>query len=372
MMMKPKSSKNHKRHWIIEAVFVAVAVGFTMANSVGGAHAASNDTLYLSPSSGSYTVDSDFSVAIRENSYADQVNAVEADLSFDATYLQFVSTSLTGTAFGVTAVNSSTASTVSIQLGNTSPVTGDNLVATVTFKVLAAGNTGISFASSSQVLASIGNANVVGSMTGGSYTLAAAQSSGGSGSGGSGNVSSTPPPKTTAPPTTSPKPTQSIATTITPTNNPTPVPVPSDSSAELSQNATVNTTPTTPVTKVQYYLNNKLVATESAPPYEYSVKVTSLRNGKYTLTTKTYYQDGTINAKNTALIVKNPFGWNQVKLQLQHYIIFIVPTVAILAGVAWYSIRRRIDRWTNPHSPMPTSPAGPTTPDSSMIVGSGS
>jgi Bacterial Ig domain len=361
-----------RKRFFVYATAAVVTGGFMLVGSLqnGETHAASSDKMYLSPSSGTHTVGSTFSVAIRENSNTDQVNTVEADLTYPTSKLQYISTSLSGTAFGITAVKTGGSGSTSTQLGTMSSVTGDKLVATVTFKVLASGSGSVTFASSSQVLSSSTNSNVLGSMTGGSYTLQAA-STGSSGStskppasSGSGSSTKLTPSVTTSTPSSS---SSTPTTSIAPKDNPKPVTVSGNSSIELNGQATVQTTPSSSsaknVTKVEYYLNNKLVATVTKPPYNYSVNTEGLRNGNYTLTSKTYYKNGKIASKDTALVVKNPLDWAQLKLQLRHYVWVIIVAAIIIVDIVWTLLRRSEKKWlgsnhTNIPAPGPTAHVG--------------
>jgi hypothetical protein len=326
--------------------------------------------MYLNPASGSHSAGSTFTVQIKENSYTDMVNAVQADLTYPTAKLQFVSTSLSGTAFGVTASNSGGGGNVSIALGTITAVSGDKLIATVTFKALASGTASVTFKNSSAVLSSTTNTNVAQAFNGGTYTIPTA---------------TTPPPPTPSPtppspspsPTPSPTPSTTKSTTpppttsIAPVNNPKPVTVPDNSKVELNEQATVQTTPTGgTVTKVEYYLNGKKVATVTQAPYNYSVDSTNMRNGTYELATKTYYQDGTVATKNTSVIVKNPFGWNQFRLQARHYFAYVVIAILLIGFGTWYLIQRRGDKWLDSHmggTPTMGSGSGPDTTPTAHI-----
>jgi hypothetical protein len=324
---------------ILIVVVTMIAVTSVLINTGSrNTHAASNDTLYISPATATETVGSTFTVAIRENSNSDQVNAVQANLTYSTSNLQFVSTSLSGSAFGITAANSGGSGAVSLSLGSTTPVTGDVLIANITFQVTAVGSGNITYAGSSSVLSYTTNTSVVSSMTGTSLTLQAAP------------TAPTTPPKTItkAPVTTTPTPSTG-KTSIAPTNNPTPVSVPDNANVEISSGATVQTAPSDAdqVTKVEYYLGSKLVATVTQSPYNYIVPTKTLRNGTYKLTTKTYYKDGTVTAKNTSLLVKNPFGWTQFGLQLRHYGWYIaIGVIIVAAAIVW--LRVRMNRRSTP------------------------
>jgi hypothetical protein len=326
------------RTMFIATVAIATVVGVLVSTGSQNTHAATNDTLYMSPATGTETVGSTFTVAIRENSNGDQVNAAQANITYPTSQLQFVSTSLSGSAFGITATNSGGSGTVSIGLGSTSAVTGDALIANVTFEVTAAGSANVAFAGSSSVLSFTTNANVVSTMTGANLTLQAAATTT--------PPTSTPPTTTTTttkPPVTSSTKSSGVTTSIAPVNNPTPVSVPNNAQVEVSSGALVQTSPSdvNQVTKVNYYLGSKLVATVTQAPYTYVVPTKTLRNGKYKLTTKTYYKDGTVAARNTALIVKNPFGWTQFGLQVRHYGWYLFVILVFIVAATWVRMRIR-------------------------------
>jgi hypothetical protein len=114
------------------------------------------------------------------------------------------------------------------------------------------------------------------------------------------------------------------------------------SEVELSDPAVVQTSSdfTSSIKKVEYSLNGKLVATVSSPPYSYTVKTTNLRNGKYTLTTKTYYDSGKVDSSNSSLIVKNPMNLTQIMLQLKHYAWVLIVLALIAGGAIWFMFFR--------------------------------
>jgi hypothetical protein len=84
-----------------------------------------------------------------------------------------------------------------------------------------------------------------------------------------------------------------------------------------------------------------LVATVNQAPFSYSVNTKSLRNGKYTLTTKTTYESGKIESSNSDLFVKNPMNLTQIMLQLRHYAWVLLLLALIFGGVIWFMFFRR-------------------------------
>lgn len=133
---------------------------------------AGTTTIYLSPAKGSYASGNNFTVKIRENSGGSPVNTVQANLTYPQALLQFVSADTTGSPFTTTVQNTGGSGTVNLGVGLLAgSVTGDQLVGTITFKVLAAGSAAVSFTTGTGVASSISNTNILQVENGGSYTL---------------------------------------------------------------------------------------------------------------------------------------------------------------------------------------------------------
>lgn len=138
--------------------------------------AAAVGTMYISPAQDSYVSGTNITVAIQEESGSNPVNAVQTALTYDHSQLEFVSVS-EGTAFPVVAATSTeTAGVVRIARGvnlGTTGATGNNVIAMVTFKVLAAsGQVDIGIdSSSSLIMRSTDNTNIMTSAVGGSYSV---------------------------------------------------------------------------------------------------------------------------------------------------------------------------------------------------------
>jgi hypothetical protein len=347
------------------ALAVSVLLAAQALAGMGTAQAAGNDTLYLSPASGNYTVGETFSVEIRENSNAEQVNAVQADLGYSAN-LQFVSVDATGSAFSVDAQKSGGNGAVTVARGSTTPVTGDKLVAKVNFKVLAAGTGALEVKASSALVGSADNRNIVDTRSGASYGLVT-------------TATPNPPPPTPGPPgppgtpgpvgppgrpgppgaTPRPAPIPTNGTVPTPspgsppnvsitpqptpeTPDPNPIILPDDSEIEVEDPSVIETTPSEDreVEKVEYYINGKLVMSVNEPPYSYSVDSSNMRNGRYTLTTKTFYTDGKVDSSDSDLVVSNPLNAQQLMLQLKHYAWAVILLFLIIGGVVWFMFFR--------------------------------
>lgn len=154
---------------IIVTLLGVVGVGFGLLNTVG---ASGSSSLSLSPASSSYAIGTQFMIAVNVSS-SDSINAVMANLNYDASKLQFVSVQTNTNVFNLTGSASGGGGTVSIGIASSVNLTGTQKVADVTFKTLAgSGTTQITFANSSAVVRPSDGQNVWnGSPTGATYTL---------------------------------------------------------------------------------------------------------------------------------------------------------------------------------------------------------
>lgn len=307
------------------------------------------DSIYVTPASGNYPVGTSFTVSVRENT-STQVNAVQADLAYSSN-IQFVSIDASGSAFGIDASSTGGGGVVSMSRGTIVPVSGDKLVAKVTFKVVAAGKATISMQESSVVLSSSTNTDVIKSRNGSSFE----PQQGGTA------PSPTPTPVVTTPePSTPAGNNGGLARGSLPVNTIAPLgsgqssAMPGDSVVELEAPATIVTTPdaTRKVMKVEYLLNGKLLATDDSPPYSYTLDTTQYRNGSYTFTTRTYYQDGAPDISNSTIVVKNKLTPHQLWLNVVHYAWLIVIVLVIVAEILYLKFFRR-NRHRPPSGPMP-------------------
>jgi hypothetical protein len=107
---------------------------------LSGAAAAASAPLYVTPtSSGTPAVGAAWAVEVHTNSGAETVNAVQANIAYDANGLQFLGVDTTGTAYSLMADTKIAAGLVKMARatgGGEPPVSGDKLFATLRFKVL--------------------------------------------------------------------------------------------------------------------------------------------------------------------------------------------------------------------------------------------
>lgn len=157
------------------ALLVISSVSYFGLRQNQASHAAGVGILSMAPATGSLVVGSTVNVTLYEDSGTDPVNAVQASVTYDATKLQYVSVA-EGTSFPtVAATSTSTPGIIRLARGTVpgSTATGNNAIATVTFRVLASsGTTSLSYDPAfSYIVRSTDNANILTSNSGASYTL---------------------------------------------------------------------------------------------------------------------------------------------------------------------------------------------------------
>lgn len=346
------------------AIASGLALTLALIELAGTASAASGGVIYVTPASGTYATGATVAVTVRENSNSEQVNAVQADMTYSSN-LQYLSIDGSQSAFGVDANKTAGNGSVSIARGNTSPLTGDKLVAVVNFKVTAAGAASIQMQSTSQLMSYSTNTDITSTRTGATYN-------GNAGNGGTTTPPATPP---ATPPVTPSSGTGSGSTSgSTKTSSPTvkitsngvstttgntpkaTTTGPSAIGVELSGPTTIETTPGSDkkVTKVEYYLNKKLIATLNGSPYKHTLDTSHVRNGTYMLTTKTYYADNSVDAVDTSVVVNNPMSATQLLLQAKHFWWLVLIVVLVLGDIIWMAVHRRKHAKNGPVPPAAT------------------
>src|SRR5271165_327983 len=141
----------HLKHISAVVCTVMVAAMLTMVGILPKiAHASGSAAFVLSPSSGSYTVGNSFNLVIYETSQSsDNVEGVQANLSYNSTDLQCNSVSETGTPFTYLGQSSCGGGSIAVGEAAGSTVSGQQLIATVSFTVLAAGTGNVAIVSGS-------------------------------------------------------------------------------------------------------------------------------------------------------------------------------------------------------------------------------
>ncbi|MBW4061805.1 hypothetical protein HJC99_04525 [Candidatus Saccharibacteria bacterium] len=210
------------------------------------------------------------------------VNAVQVTLGYQASNLNFDSISTVGSAFAVTAQGNGAGGVNTIVRsisGGGTPVTGDVLVATVTFVAKLSGTTAaIKFAPSSMVLTAADSKSILATPVSGSYALLA--------------------PVTPAS-TSAPAPTTDTVVTLPPSGTGVSVPV--------SGAITVKTPATDSNSSVAYQLDGKSI---SSP----TIDTTELSNGTHTVTGVVASPNGTRQTVTQPMAVSNDLSaWQMTR-----------------------------------------------------------
>lgn len=246
----PKSSKFRGLYLAVFAIVIGtlgyVILSFSKAAPVP-------PTVYLNPSTQTVAPGATFTVAVRENSGTTAVNAVQANFSYPAALIDFVSMDTSVGAFKTQAQATGAAGQINIGVGKgagTADLTGDQLIANVTFRAKTTGGSGnMAFTTDTALVNATTYQDILGSLsaTGGSTVTV----------------------DTTAP-----------ATSITaPANNAT---------INLGNTVSVTATATdaSAVSKVEFYVDGALKSTSTASPYTYSWNTNGLTLGAHTLQAK--------------------------------------------------------------------------------------
>jgi hypothetical protein len=118
-------------------------------------------SLTVTPTSGSYSNGQSITLTIYEDSGNNPINVVEADLTYNPSFLTFGSINTSAGAFGVSAIATGSNGLVNIVVGSTGTVTGTQIVATVTFTTIGpATSTPIMLASTCAVVRSTDSRNL--------------------------------------------------------------------------------------------------------------------------------------------------------------------------------------------------------------------
>lgn len=132
--------------------------------------AAGTALLTMSPASSNISMGSNFVVSIYADAGTNQVNAVQANFSFPKDKLEFVSVDATGSAFPMEfeSIGNNTDGTVRLarSMSSATFVTGNQLVARVTFKAIGAGSAPLAFNTATSFLATPQGDNAVNVLTG--------------------------------------------------------------------------------------------------------------------------------------------------------------------------------------------------------------
>lgn len=183
---------------LLSCYIVGLVLSYCAFVGVSEVYAANAD-LSLSPSSKTVQNGESFAVQIRVNTNAESINTVTADISYSSDKLRAVSIDTAGSFATIWFENNIATASGQIKLTGSVPTPGVSgtslLFATINFMALAEGSATATFDTTSAVYRNSDNSDILGTKTGGTYTIAAA--------------------------TPTPTPTSSFQPTATPTPRPT-------------------------------------------------------------------------------------------------------------------------------------------------------
>ena len=161
--------KSNKKIWFSVSLAFLLSVSFAMPTF------ASNASLYLSPSSETYTVDNIFSVKVKINSGTETINAAEGKLIFNSNEISVVNISKNSSIFNLWTTEpifSNALGTIEFGGGVPSGYQGvSGTIVTINFRAKTVGNVNVNFFSGSILAADGKGTDVLNTMNSGSYTI---------------------------------------------------------------------------------------------------------------------------------------------------------------------------------------------------------
>jgi len=172
-LLHTKKDTKFKLLVLISLIFVSISgvliSGFPSEVKGTGA------SLYLSPSTGTYEVGSNFSVEVKVNTGGQAINAAEATLIFNPAKISVVSISKANSIFSLWTqlpTFSNSVGNIVFAGGTPSPFVGSSgTLVRITFRAKVSGSVQLSFSSGSVLAADGKGTNILGNMKGGIYTL---------------------------------------------------------------------------------------------------------------------------------------------------------------------------------------------------------
>jgi len=156
-------------------ILFSVSFAFLFSVSLVEPVRAGGASLYLSPSSGTYTIGDSFSVKVKVNSNGQEINAAEGTLIFNPAELQVVKVSKSDSIFGLWTTEPNFSNSLgNIVFGGGTPdnFTGSSgTIITIAFKAKTIASAQVNFSSGSVLAADGKGTNVLGNIIGGVYTL---------------------------------------------------------------------------------------------------------------------------------------------------------------------------------------------------------
>lgn len=127
---------------------------------------------YVTPSVSNYANGATVTITLRLNSGANAINSMQANMSYDSSKLQYVSSNVSSSNLDTNLQNTGGSGALSIALAKLGgSVTGDQLVSTLTFTAIATGSSSLSFTSGTGIAQASDSTNICDEKLGGMYTI---------------------------------------------------------------------------------------------------------------------------------------------------------------------------------------------------------
>jgi hypothetical protein len=310
------------------SISVIAVVGIVLLHTAFGA---TGTGLTMQSSQTTYTDGGTIAVQLYENS-GSTTGVAGADVFVDFSTSQLTYAGVDSNGAFTSAEPTPTVSGGSVEIARVSTtsggLTGSQLIETVNFTVASnvSGTIALSYGSSSQVNSATDGSNTVSSTSGVSFTLATTTTP---------PVTTTPTPPATTTPTPTPTPAASSSTKgtsvkISASPAATPVTVSNGGTAQVSQPVEVQpVTSSGTVTKVEYFLDGRLVDTETKAPYTYHLDTNLLTDGSHTLVTQTDYANGTNKSTTQHLLVTDGIKKSSIS-----FVWIVPPLIIVLIALA--------------------------------------
>jgi hypothetical protein len=270
----------------ILSVALIAAIPLLLKSSLS---AAFSPSMSLTPSSATVAIGDTVNVNVYEDSGTQDVNGVQAHLSYNANIFDFISITSSPAFSTDTSGTGGGSGAVRIERGAFPAVTGNQLVGTVTLKAKAGGTSALSFDSASYVWPASGpqaNTPIAVTGTNGSYTVPSPP------------PPPTPPPSPTPTPSPAPSPTPSPSkkpTSPSPSPKPSPSPTPTPSPTP-SPSAADTTAPTiSDVTVSDIGISSALISWKTSEPATSEVDYGITTNYELTNGNAIYVTDHKLN-----------------------------------------------------------------------------
>ena len=172
--IKKLSDKHGKKTAIIfVALFAVIGVITLFQANAAPKNQSPAVTLSLSPASQRVAVGNTLTVSVKLNTNGESVSGVQANLTYPATQLEYVSSDASSSVFGIEAQTSVENGTIKIGRANFTAVTSaDALVTNITFRTLrAAKRVNVTFSSDSSVAREGDGVNILAKKINGQYTI---------------------------------------------------------------------------------------------------------------------------------------------------------------------------------------------------------